>query len=103
MRNLNTVGQKGAAESKRDVKMGSPRPSYGRARNDGTQGRNEYGRLGGLGIGPNYVNSYRVGTRVRVSVSTPLQVVAHCVGLPAYSGHTVYYCYIGRYKSGVRP
>ncbi len=38
--------------------MGSPRPSYGRARNYGTQGRNEYGRLGGLGIGPKYVNSY---------------------------------------------
>ncbi len=47
MRNLNTVGQKGVAESKRDVKMGSPRPSYGRARNYGTQGRDEYGRLGG--------------------------------------------------------
>ncbi len=58
MRDLNTVGQKSVAESKRDVKMGSPRPSYGRARNYGTQGRNEYGRLGGLGIGPNYVNSY---------------------------------------------
>ncbi len=27
-------------------------------RNYGTQGRNEYGRLGGLGIGPNYVNSH---------------------------------------------
>ncbi len=38
--------------------MGGPRPSYGRARNYGTQGRNEYGRLGGLGIGPNYVNSH---------------------------------------------
>ncbi len=58
MRDLNTVGQKSVAENKRDVKMGSPRPSYGRARNYGTQGRNEYGRLGGLGIGPNYVNSY---------------------------------------------
>ncbi len=58
MRGLNTVGQKGAAESKRDVKMGSPRPSYGRARNYGTQGRNEYGRLGGPGLGPNYRNTY---------------------------------------------
>ncbi len=57
MRDLNTVGQKSVAESKRDVKMGSPRPSYGRARNDVTQGRNEYGRLGDLGIGPNYGNS----------------------------------------------
>ncbi len=58
MRDLNPVGQKSVAESKRDVKMGSPRPSYGRARNYVTQGRSEYGRLGGLGIGPNYVNSY---------------------------------------------
>ncbi len=58
MRDLNTVGQKSVTESKSDVKMGSPRPSYGRARNCGTQGRNEYGRLRGLGIGPNYVNSY---------------------------------------------
>ncbi len=58
MRDLNIVGQKSVAESKRDVMMGSPRPSYGRARNYGTQGRNEYGRLGGLGIGPSYVNSH---------------------------------------------
>ncbi len=58
MRDLNTVGQKSVAESKRDIKVESTRPSYGRARNYGTQGRNEYGRLGGLGIGPNYVNSY---------------------------------------------
>ncbi len=59
MRDLNTVRQKSVEESKRDVRMGSPRPSYGRARNYGTQGRNEYGRLGGLGIGPNYLNSYK--------------------------------------------
>ncbi len=58
MRDLNTVGWKSVAESKRDVKMGSPRPSYGRAGNYGTQGRTEYGRLGGQGIWPNYVNSY---------------------------------------------
>ncbi len=58
MGDLNTVGQKGAAESKRDIKMGSPRPSYSRARNYGTQGCDEYGCLGGLGTGPNYVNSY---------------------------------------------
>ncbi len=58
MRDLDTVGQKSVTESKRKVKMGSPRPSYGRARNYGAQGRNGYGRLGGLGIGPNYVNSY---------------------------------------------
>ncbi len=51
MRDLNIVGQKSVAESKRDVMMGSPRPSYGRARNYGTQGRIDYGRLGGLGIG----------------------------------------------------
>ncbi len=58
MRGLDAVGQKSVPENKRDVKMGSPRPSYGRTRNYVTQGRNEYGRLGGLGIGPNYVNSY---------------------------------------------
>ncbi len=38
--------------------MGSPRPSYGRAGNYGTQGRIEYGCSGGLGVWPNYVNSY---------------------------------------------
>ncbi len=58
MRDLNTVGLKSVAESKRDVKMGSPLHSYGRARIYGTQGSIEYGRLGGLGVGPNYVNSY---------------------------------------------
>ncbi len=58
MRDLNTVGWKSVAESERDVKMGSPRPSYGRAGNYETQGRTEYGRLGGQGIRPNYVNSY---------------------------------------------
>ncbi len=58
MRDLNIVGQKSVAESKRDIKIGSPRPSYGRARNYGTQGRNEYGRLGGLGLSQNYHNSY---------------------------------------------
>ncbi len=58
MRDLNAVGLKSVAESKRNVKMGSPRPSYGRAGNYGTQGRIKYGRSGGLGVGPNYVNSY---------------------------------------------
>ncbi len=58
MRDLNTVGLKSVAESKRDVKMGSSRPSYGRAGNYGTQGHIEYGRSGVLGVGPNYVNSY---------------------------------------------
>ncbi len=37
--------------------MGSPRPSYGRARNDVTQGRNEYSRLGGLILHPNRIHS----------------------------------------------
>ncbi len=58
MRDLNTVGWKSVAESNRVIMMGSPRPSYGRAGNYGTQGRIEYGCLGGLGIGPNYVYSY---------------------------------------------
>ncbi len=58
MRDLNAVGLKGVAESKRDVKMGGPRPSYGRAGNDVNQGRYEHGRLGTQGIGPNYLNSY---------------------------------------------
>ncbi len=31
MRDLNTVGQKSVTESKRDVNMGNPRPSCGRA------------------------------------------------------------------------
>ncbi len=30
MRDLNTVGLKGAADSKRNKMMGSPRPGYGR-------------------------------------------------------------------------
>ncbi len=51
MRDLNTVGWKSVAESERDVKMGSHRPSYGRAGNYGTQGRTEYGRLGGREYG----------------------------------------------------
>ncbi len=58
MRDLNTVGLKSVAESKRNVKMGSPRPSNGRTGNYGTLGRIEYGRSGGLGVGSNYVNSY---------------------------------------------
>ncbi len=65
MRDLNTVGLKSIAESKRGVKIGGPQPSYGRARNYGTQGRNEFGRLGGLGIGPNYVNSHTNSYRER--------------------------------------
>ncbi len=65
MRYLNTVHQKSVAESKRDVRMGSPRPSYGRARNFGTQGHNECGRLGGLGIGPNYLNSVQIRVCIR--------------------------------------
>ncbi len=46
MRDLNTVGLKSVAETKRDVKMESPRSSYGRARSYGTQGSIVYGRLG---------------------------------------------------------
>ncbi len=49
MRDMNTAGLKSVAESKRDVKMGSSRPSYGRAGNYGTQGRIQHGRSGGLG------------------------------------------------------
>ncbi len=43
MRDLNTVDWKNVAASKRDIKMGSLRPSYGRAGSYGTQGRIEYG------------------------------------------------------------
>ncbi len=57
MRDLNTVGLKSVAESKRDEKMGSPRPSYGRAGKYVNYGRYEHGRLEALGIGPNYVYS----------------------------------------------
>ncbi len=46
--------------------MRSRRSSYGRVGNYGTQGRIEYGRLGGLGIGPNYINFYNDGFWVRV-------------------------------------
>ncbi len=59
MRDLNTVGLKSVAGSKRDIKMVGPRQSYGRAGNDVNQGRYEHGRLGAQGIGPNYLNSYR--------------------------------------------
>ncbi len=74
MRDLNTVGQKGVAESKRDVKMGSPRPSYGRVRNYGTQGRNEYGRLGRPGLVPNYVYSYSKVFGLEYIVITSIKV-----------------------------
>ncbi len=50
-RDLNTVGKKNTAtESTREVMMEEtyPRPSYGRARNYGTQGRIDYSRLRGL-------------------------------------------------------
>ncbi len=46
MKGLIRIGWKSVAESKRDIKMGSPRPSFGRAGNCGTQGSIEYGRLG---------------------------------------------------------
>ncbi len=38
--------------------LGNPRPSYGLTRNHGFEGRIDYGRLGGLGIDPNYPNFY---------------------------------------------
>ncbi len=38
MRDLNSVGLKSAAESKRDTKMGNSRPNYGRAGNYGYRG-----------------------------------------------------------------
>ncbi len=38
--------------------MGSPRPSFGRAKNYNSLGRFEYGRLGGPWVGVNYHNSY---------------------------------------------
>ncbi len=58
MRDLIRVGWKSVAESKRDVKMGSHRLSYGRAGNYGTQGHIEYGRLGAGNRAKYYVNSY---------------------------------------------
>ncbi len=38
--------------------MGSPRPSFGRAKNYDPKGRYEYGRLGGPRFGQNNFNSY---------------------------------------------
>ncbi len=43
------------------VEMGSPRPSFGRAKDYSTQGHFEYGHLEGPRLGPNNLNSYRVG------------------------------------------
>ncbi len=74
MRDLNTVGQKSVAESKRDVKMGSPRPSYGRARNYGTQGRNEYGRLGGPRNRTKLRKFLQLGLELECSVITSIDV-----------------------------
>ncbi len=39
--------------------MGSPRPSFGRAKNYDSQRRYEYGRLGGPRTGQNIINSYK--------------------------------------------
>ncbi len=58
VRDLNTVGAKSATESTSEVMEGScPRPNQGRVRNYGTQGRHEYGRLGGPRLCLNYLNS----------------------------------------------
>ncbi len=38
--------------------MGSPRPSFGRAKNYDSKGRFEYGRLGDPRLGLNNLNSY---------------------------------------------
>ncbi len=48
MRDLNTVGLKGAADSKRDKMMGSPRPGYGRV-NRVYEPQGSYGYGGRLG------------------------------------------------------
>ncbi len=72
MRDLNTVGLKSVAESKRNVKMGGPRPSYGPAGNDVNQGHYEHGRLGDQGIGPKYLNSYI--TPKSKTLNTPLTI-----------------------------
>ncbi len=63
MRDLNTVGLKGgAAESKRDKMMGSPRPGYSRVnRVYGPQGSHGYGRLGSPTGGRKYPKSYSCG------------------------------------------
>ncbi len=72
MRDLNTVGLKGAAESKRGKMMGSPRPSYGRAGNYEYRGLYDHGRSGTTLTG-GQINHHSY----TLTVSAQLQVVVH--------------------------